>query len=302
MQNPAAERPKIAIAHRGASAYAPEHTLVAYELAILQGADFIEPDLQLTRDGILISLHDLTLERTTDVEVLFPDRCREEPAEGGAIRRWYASDFTLEEIRSLDAGSWFDEGFAGCEVPTLDEVIDLAAGKVGIYPETKAPEVYGALGFKMETELLKTLERHSAAGARAKSGTPVVIQSFSVESLLILRQLGSELPLVLLLERRVPGPGGVPRAGDSDRISPGRLGQVATFADGIGPAKGLLLENPEIVTWAHEAGLDVVPWTFRADDPGAFRNVGDEMAYFLYDLGADALFTNNPDLFPRRKA
>jgi glycerophosphoryl diester phosphodiesterase len=298
MQN-SAGRPKIAIAHRGASAYAPEHTIPAYEMAILQGADFIEPDLQITQDGILISLHDLTLERTTNVEALFPDRYREDPTEGTGVRRWYASDFTLEEIRSLDAGSWFHGEFAGAKVPTLDEVIEVAAGKVGIYPETKAPEVYGALGFEMETQLLNTLERHSVTRGRTGSGTPVVIQSFSAESLHILRGLGSELPLVLLVDRMPPSSSEPSRVGPPDRLSVQGLGRVSEFADGIGPAKELLLENPDVVPRAHEAGLDVVPWTFRADDPGRFGNVGEEMAYFLYELGVDALFTNNPDLFPR---
>ncbi|HVJ82224.1 MAG TPA: glycerophosphodiester phosphodiesterase family protein, partial [Planctomycetia bacterium] len=117
-------RPTL-IAHRGASAYAPEHTLVAYELAIRQGADFVEPDLQMTKDGELVCLHDATLERTTDVEAVFPDRAKE--AKGKKI--WPAADFTLAEIKRLDAGSWKDAKFAGARVPTLREMIGAVKGR-----------------------------------------------------------------------------------------------------------------------------------------------------------------------------
>jgi glycerophosphoryl diester phosphodiesterase len=95
---------KLLVAHRGASAYAPEHTVAAYRLALEQGADFVEQDLGVTKDGALVCLHDPTLERTTDVEQVFPDRFREE----GGTKRWYIADFTADEIKRLDAGSWFD--------------------------------------------------------------------------------------------------------------------------------------------------------------------------------------------------
>jgi glycerophosphoryl diester phosphodiesterase len=282
---------RILVAHRGASAYAPEHTLEAYRLGIEQGADFIEPDLQLTGDGVLIALHDLTLERTTDVAELFPDRFREEEANGRTLRRWYASDFTLEEIRSLDAGSWFDPRFRSAQVPTLSEVIELAleAG-VGIFPETKAPEVYGELGLDMERALVGELRRHGLDRRGAIPATPVIVQSFSPESLRILRhELGSDLNLTLLV-------GG----GDAEGwLTPEGLDRASTFVDGIGPTKGLLLQNPAIVERAHTRGMTVIPWTFRASSPGSFPDVETEMAHFLYDLRVDGLFTDNPDLFPR---
>src|SRR5262249_4822025 len=131
---------KILVAHRGASAYAPEHTIEAYRLAIEQGADFIEQDLQITKDGVLVCLHDLTLERTTNVKEVFPTRFRvdvsEDQSPGGAsaippTKHWYVSDFTLSEIKQLDAGSWFDAKFKAAKVPTFQEAIDLARGKAG---------------------------------------------------------------------------------------------------------------------------------------------------------------------------
>jgi glycerophosphoryl diester phosphodiesterase len=280
----------LLIAHRGASAYAPEHTLAAYQLALDQGADFIEPDLQITSDGRLIALHDLTLERTTNVRDVFPDRFREETVRGRQMQVWYASDFTLEEIRSLDAGSWFGEGFAGAVVPTFAEVIELARGRAGLIPETKAPEVYGDRGFDMERLVLDELERYALHTRDADATTPVVIQSFSPESLEIMRhELGSDLPLVFLLS------GGEA----AEWLTAEGLARARGFATGIGPAKNLLLEHPEAVALAHEAGLTVTPWTFRSDDPGDFASVELEMAHFLFELGVDGLFTNNPDLFPR---
>lgn len=288
MTNRGSSSAKHSIAHRGASAYAPEHTLEAYELAIEQGADFIEPDLQITRDGVLVCLHDLTLERTTNVAEVFRDRYREEDVRGRQLRRWYVSDFDLVELHRLDAGSWFDNRFAGARVPTLEETIEIARGRAGIYPETKAPEVYGHLGFAMERLLIEVLERYALARVDNHARTPVVIQSFSAESLQILRsELESELPLVYLVSEA------------DESLSAKGLAKVATFATGLGPDKRLLLEDPDLAERAHEAGLSVVPWTFRSDDPGAFADVREEMAYFLYDMGVDALFTNNPDLFPR---
>jgi glycerophosphoryl diester phosphodiesterase len=281
---------KILVAHRGASGYAPEHTLQAYRLGLAQGADFIEPDLQITSDGILIALHDLTLERTTNVQAVFPDRYREEQAGGRTVRRWYASDFTVDEIRTLDAGSWFSEEFRGARVPTLTEVIELALGRAGIFPETKAPEVYGDQGFDMERLLMAELARHGLEALGGIPGTPVVIQSFSAESLRILRhELDSELPLTLLLSG----------SGAAEWLTPEGLRRARDFASGIGPAKNLLLADPDAVRRAHEVGMTVIPYTFRAANPGDFPNVGAEMAHFLYELGVDGLFTDNPDRFPR---
>jgi glycerophosphoryl diester phosphodiesterase len=278
------------IAHRGASAYAPEHTLAAYRLALEQGTDFIEPDLQITKDGQLIALHDVTLERTTNVSALFPHRFREEMQGDNPVRRWYASDFTLSEIKQLDAGAWFDPEFRGEGVPTFGEVLELARGRAGVYPETKAPEVYSGLGFEMERLLLAELGRYGLDREGADPSTPIVIQSFSAESLRILREeLGSDLPLTFLIS-----------GGDAHEwTSVEGLALISQFASGIGPAKRLLTEDPGIVERAHAAGLAVVPWTFGTSEAVGSQELRAEMTHFLCVIGVDGLFTNNPDLFPR---
>lgn len=279
----------ILIAHRGASAYAPEHSAEAYELAIEQGADYIEPDLQITKDGVLIALHDLTLTRTTNVRNIFPARSQRE--RGGELRDvWDANDYTLEEIQQLDAGSWFGDAFAGTKVLTLSEVIELVRGRAGLFIETKAPEIYGERGFDMETLLLEALARHGLDEPGADPDTPVVIQSFSAASLRILREEHqTRLPLALLIEEKT-----------AQWLTPEGLAEAAEFVNGIGPDQSLLLDDQGIVDLAHELGLTVVPWTFSDDDPGEFETVGREMAYYMYEMGVDGVITNNPDLYPRR--
>ena len=283
-----ATAPKILVAHRGASAYAPEHTLDSYQLALKQGADFVEQDLQITRDGVLVCLHDLTLERTTNVKEIFPTRSREELVAGIPARRWYVSDFTLRQIKRLDAGSWFDVRFKGAQVPTFQEAIDLVRGKAGLYPETKAPEVYSQRGFDMERLVLDVLRKNRLDKPSAARHTPVVIQSFSPESLRRLSgTLRTKLPLVLLV-------------GDEARarwLTAAGLAESKQFASGIGPAKALV--DKSLVMQAHALGLSVTPYSFRSLNTGRFKNVREEMSYYLYDLGVDALFTDNPDLFPR---
>jgi glycerophosphoryl diester phosphodiesterase len=282
----------ILVAHRGASAYSPEHTLASYELGIEQGADFIEPDLQITSDGVLIALHDLTLERTTNVEDVFPDRFQVAEVRGELVNVWPVNDFTLAEIRSLDAGSWFDPAFADAKVPTFAEVVEVARGRAGLFIETKAPEVYGDRGFDMETMLLTELAALGLDDPGEDPRTPIIIQSFSAASLEILRhERGTRLPLALLI-------GGGDAA--AQWLSDEGLAAAAAFATGIGPTKQLLIDDPTVVDRAHALDLDVVPWTFRARDPGdGFSRVEDEMAYFLDELGVDGIITDNPDLFPR---
>ena len=200
-------------------------------------------------------------------------------------------DFTLDEIRSLDAGGWFGPQFAGERVPTFAEVIELARGRAGIIPETKSPDVYHGLGISMERLVLADLERFGIARRDADPTTPVVIQSFSRESLEVFgEELGSDLPLVFLLS------GGE----ESERmLSEEGLSEIRGFATGIGPTKRLLLEDPEAVARAHAAGLTVIPYTFGSDVPGDFQSVRAEMAHFVHELGVDGVFTDNPDLFPR---
>lgn len=279
---------KVLIAHRGASAYAPEHTLEAYRLAIAQGADYVEQDLQITKDGVLVCLHDLTLERTTNVGVVFPARYREE----SNAKHWYVADFTLQELKQLDAGGWFNEKFRGARIATFQEAIDTVRGKAGLYPETKEPEVYGSRGFDMERILVDALKKNRLDRPGADARTPVIIQSFSPESLRKLTvELKIDLPRVFLINA---DPGG-------KWLSVEGLRKVKEFASGIGPAKILVETDPAVVKRAHNLGLTVTPYTFRASSTGRFGDVAEEMRFFLYSLDVDAVFTDNPDRFPRRK-
>jgi glycerophosphoryl diester phosphodiesterase len=279
---------KVNVAHRGASAYAPEHTLAAYRLAIAQGADYVEQDLAVTRDGVLICLHDPTLERTTNVEQLFPDRATTVTWEGKTNRSWLANDFTLAEIKTLDAGSWFDPKFAGERIPTFDEAVALIRGKAGVFPELKTPEVYKGRNVDFERLVAAALDTHKLRGAGADAKTPIILQTFSEESARKLAAMKIGVPVVLLLST---GTGWE----SADKIKAWQ-----GIVQGIGPNKNILLENPRLVEWAHAAGMTVTPYTFRSGSPGKFATVKAEMEHFLYTLGVDALFTDNPDQFPRR--
>lgn len=287
---------KILVAHRGASAYAPEHTMASYRLAIEQKADFVEQDLQITKDGVLVCMHDLTMERTTDVEEVFPDRFKQDISEdqqpgAQSAKHWYVSDFTLAEIKRLDAGSWKGEKFKGERVPTWQEAIDFVRGKAGLYPETKAPEVYGKRGFDMEKLLMDSLKKNKLDRPGADAKTPIIIQSFSDASLRKLRDAHkTKLPLIFLIHD------------DPQKkwLTESGLKTVKGFADGIGPNKTLIEREPKLVQWAHAAGLTVTPYTFRSAMTGKYKDVREEMTQFLYTLGVDALFTDNPDMFPKR--
>ena len=277
---------KRCIAHRGASAYAPEHTAAAYRLAIQQGADFVEQDLAVTKDGVLICLHDDSLERTTDVEEVFPDRATID----AVIRqpRWFAVDFTLAEIKRLDAGSWFDPRFAGERVPTWAEAVETVGTAAGLYPELKSPALYRDRGVDMERLFV---ESFAALTLAARPAGSLILQSFDET---VLRQLMRDLPAVprtFLIEVR-----------DGGRwLTPDGLKEIARFATGIGPSKGLLDGRPALVRLAHQAGLTVTPYTFTSRAPGRIPDVRTEMEYYLTELDVDALFTDNPDLFPSQR-
>lgn len=285
-----AENPKILVAHRGASAYAPEHTVAAYRLALLQGADFVEQDLHVTSDGVLVCRHDLTLERTTNVEALYPNRFRRE--EGGSTQEihWYIDDFTLAELKKLDAGSWFDGKFADSKILTFAEAVEIVKGKAGIYPELKDPEYYQERGIDIAALFVDELKQLGLGRPDEDPSTPVIVQCFSPKTLKKLKKIGCAHTMTFLVNRSL-----------ADWLSPGKIGEIASFANGIGPDKNLLYEDPGIISRAREAGLTVTPYTFRAlSFPEGFPSVTEEMRYVLDELGADALFTDNPDLFPRK--
>jgi glycerophosphoryl diester phosphodiesterase len=279
---------KTNVAHRGASAYAPEHTLAAYRLALEQGADFVEQDLAVTKDGVLICIHDPTLERTTNVEELFPDRSSTITWEGKTVRGWFANDFTLAEIKRLDAGSWFAEKFQGEKIPTFDEAVTLIKGKAGLFPELKTPDVYEGRNVRFEALVAAALDKHGLRGAHADPKSPVILQTFSESTARNLAAMKIGVPIVLLLSN-----------GDA-WTSRAKVQEWKPFIHGLGPAKAIVESNPDLVRWAHEEGLTVIPYTFRSSSTGKFPSVQAEMDHFLYTLGVDGLFTDNPDQFPRR--
>jgi glycerophosphoryl diester phosphodiesterase len=282
-----AVRPKQLIAHRGASGYAPEHTIASYQLALDQHADFVEPDLAISKDGVLICLHDDTLERTTNVEEVFSDRYSRESTGRGGARQWIANDFTLAEIKRLDAGGWRDLKFAAERVPTWEEMVQLVRGKAGVYPELKSPPLYTKRGLDMVTIFVASVKKLGLDREDSLRSTPVIIQSFDEASV---RRVATELPTI-------------PRVfltSDAGDVTDARLRELATFATGIAPEKKLIAQDPDMVGRAHAAGLTVTSWTFGAIDHPPYGSVRDEMAQYLYTWGIDALFTNNPDQFPRR--
>jgi glycerophosphoryl diester phosphodiesterase len=285
----AADSAKHGIAHRGASSYAPEHTRAAYQLALDQKIDYVEQDLAVTRDGVLVCLHDDTLERTSNAEQVFPDRSTTSAENGKDRTRWLANDFTLAELRRLDMGSWFDPRFSGERIVTWQEAVDLVRGKAGLYPELKSPPLYTARGVDMVKLFVDSVKQNGLDRPESLKTTPMIIQSFDEPTV---RRVARELPTVpriLLMESF--GPGGMTDA---------RLRELRTFADGIGPSKNAIDRQPDVVKRAQAIGLTVTAYTFRSMSTGRFPTVRDEMAHFLHTLGIDGVFTDNPDQFPRQ--
>ncbi len=276
----------LVIAHRGASGYLPEHTLAAYAAGYAQGADYVEPDLVATRDGALLCLHDIHLEGTTDVAAVFPDRARDDG-------RFYAADFTLEEIRTLHAverlPGRFPQEVRLLRVPTFEEMVQLVEGlnrstgrAVGVYPELKAGQWHNDEGLDIEQLFADAVADLPSLGRE----TPIFVQSFEPPSLRKLRELGVDLPFVQLV------------GGEAGRtlLTDEGLAQVATYAQGLGPAKGFLEADPSLVERAHAAGLEVHPYTFRADDVGeGHASYADEVRTYVERYGIDGLFTDFPD-------
>jgi len=319
----------LVIGHRGASGYRPEHTLASYRLAIEMGADYIEPDLVSTKDHVLVARHENNIADTTDVAAHpeFASRRTTKTIDGNPMTGWFTEDFTLAELRTLRAKERLPDlrpantAFDGLyQVPTFQEVIDLAkrAG-VGIYPETKHPTYFDSIGLSLEEPLLATLRANGLTGPRAK----VFIQSFETANL---RELHARtrLPLVQLIDA-TGRPYDFVVAGDprtyADLVTPAGLAEIATYADGIGPNKDLivprdsagnLLEPTSLVRDAHRAGLVVHPWTFRRENnflpldfrqgnpasPEFLRAPGDlpaELRLF-FRLGVDGVFSDNADV------
>jgi glycerophosphoryl diester phosphodiesterase len=294
----------LIIAHRGASGYRPEHTLASYELAARLGAEFIEPDLVSTRDGVLVARHEPEIGATTDVadHPEFADRRKTSRIDGTDVTGWFVHDFTLTELNTLRSreripnvrprNTRFNGRFG---VPTFEDILGLAqrltaelGRPVGVYPETKHPSYHAALGLALEPPLIAALQR---AGL-TEPDSPVFVQSFEVTNL---QELHDELPvpLVQLIDSRgCPADGTVRYA---DLLSPIGLKEVARYATAIGPDKTLV--NRNLVEAAHAAGLAVHPWTFRAEArfrPSDVPDLVTELTSF-FELGVDGVFTDNTD-------
>jgi len=282
-------KPKQAIAHRGASGYAPEHTAAAYTLAMDQKVDFVEPDLAVSKDNVLFCMHDDTLERTTNVAEVFPDRPSTNYQTRQPGKHWVGNDFTMAELKRLDSGKWFKPEFAGQRLLSFQEMIDLVKARpgFGIYPELKSPELYKSRGVDQVKLFVELIKKNGLEKPESLKKMPVIIQSFDEETV---RRVAKELPTIprVFLTSR-----------DED-VTEARIRELAKFASGIAPEKYVIARHPEMVKAAHDAGLTVTSWTFRADEKTQYPSVRDEMAHFLYTLGIDALFTNHPDQFPRR--
>lgn len=252
----------LTVAHRGASGYVPEHTILSYETAQKMQADYIELDLQMTKDGKLIVMHDEKLDRTTN-------------------GTGWVKDHTLADIKKLDAGSWFNEAYpekakpkyAGLKVPTLDEVLNRFGKHANYYIETKSPDTYPG----MEEKLIASLQKHKLLGKHTKPGQ-VIIQSFSKESLVKIHQLQPNLPTVQLLEAKQ-----MASMTDAD------LEEIKTYAVGAGPDYKAL--NAENVSMIRSHGLLLHPYTVNTE--ADMRR--------LLDWGVTGVFTNYPDVFQHVK-
>lgn len=309
------DRTPIVIAHRGASGSRPEHTLAAYELAIEQGVDFIEPDLVLTKDNVFVARHENEISETTDVaeHPEFATRRTTKTIDGVAMTGWFTEDFTLAELRTLRAKERLpllrpdNKAYDGRQpVPTLAEVIALAkrataaTGRtIGIYPETKHPTYFALIGHPMEARLVAELR---AAGWDSATA-PVFIQSFEVNNLKALKKL-TKIRLIQLMND-TGGPADHPVDDYATMATPAGLKAVATYAWGIGPNKVMIAGGKPLVRDAHAAGLRVHPWTYRAEniflpeayrvpgDPATHGRIGQEIADAVA-AGVDGFFTDYP--------
>ncbi len=320
----------LVIGHRGASGYRPEHTLASYELAARMGANYVEPDLVTTKDGVLVARHEPEISGTTDVasHPEFASRKTTKNLDGVPTTGWFTEDLTLAELKTLRAveripairqrNTIYNGRY---QVPTFQEVIDLAHRltrelhrPIGIYPETKHPTYFAAQGLALEPKLVDTLNHNGLN----QPGAHVFVQSFEVSNLKALsHQL--RVPLIQLINGS-GAPYDFTVAGDprtyADLATAAGLKEISTYADGVGPTKdliiprdatGKLLAPTSFVADAHAAGLKVHPWTFRAENnflpldfrsstnPAEYGNLFGELEVYR-KTGIDGAFTDNSDI------
>jgi glycerophosphoryl diester phosphodiesterase len=308
----------LIIGHRGASGYRPEHTLESYAKAIELGADFIEPDLVSTKDGVLIARHEPWLGDTTDVgdHPEFADRRKTQIVDGHEVDDWFASEFTLVEIKQLRARQAFsmrDQSFNGMfEIPTFDEIVLLAISEgakrnrvVGIYPETKHPTFHYEIGLPLEDILLERL----AQEGWTEKDSPLIVQSFEVANLRYIRTK-SNIRLVQLIAGPETRPYDFVTAGRPttylDLLRPEGLDEIRTYADGIGiPKEYVVLNDPksgwsgeDLIPSAHRRQLFVHAYTFRNEERFRLADFGASAANEyegFYRMGTDGIFSDFPD-------
>lgn len=320
---------KVVIAHRGASGYLPEHTLPAKALAYAQGADYLEQDLVMTKDNELVVLHDHYLDRVTDVAERYPNRARKDG-------RYYAIDFTLEEIKGLKFTEGFDivdgkkvqsypnrfpMGKSDFRVHTFQEEIEFVQGlnkstgqDIGIYPEIKAPWFHEQEGKDITSKVLEVLKQYGYT----KKTDNVYLQSFDANDLKrikteLMPKMGMDLKLVQLIaytdwnETYEKQPDGTWTNYSYEwMFKPGAMKEIATYADGIGPDYHMLVEEnstPEKITLtgmaadAHANKLTIHPFTVRIDKLPKYAKDGDQLYDIIYNqAGAEGVFTDFPDL------
>ncbi|XP_041974239.1 glycerophosphodiester phosphodiesterase GDPD6-like [Aricia agestis] len=320
------------IAHRGASGYVPEHTLGSYSLAITMGADYIEPDLVMTKDGHLVARHDNELGQTTDVaeHPEFQDRFKNLTLDGNEISGWFTEDFTLTEIKTLKAIERIPDIRPGnarmnyaFQVPTFQEILDLVKSMqssqrriIGVYPEIKHSTHFKQLGLPMELQVVDTFHRNGYRGSHA----PVYIQSFEVNNLKELKKLTNLRLLQLFESDKTLQPADQLFLGTNltygDMSTPQGLAEVAKYAAAVGPDKSFIIPRNEdntlgepttFVEDAHNVGLKVHPYTFRAENnflPKEYQSSGtkDSIGDFMGEIrrylatGIDGLFSDQPDV------
>ncbi|MDX8342404.1 glycerophosphodiester phosphodiesterase [Rossellomorea sp. YZS02] len=237
------------IAHRGAAAYAPENTMASYDLAVDMKADYIEIDVQRSKDGELVVIHDTSVDRTTDGS--------------GKV-----GDLTLEEMKSLDAGSWKGEQFEGEEIPTFEEVLDRYHGKVGILIEMKSPELYPGI----EEQVADALKERQLDKPQNEK---IILQSFNFDSMKKMDQLLPKVPVGVL-------------AWSQAQATPEALKEISTYAEWFNPSYGIVTE--QVVKDVHSLDMQIGSWTVRSH----------EAADFLFDMDVDAIITDYPDYIDPR--
>ncbi|MEK3856271.1 glycerophosphodiester phosphodiesterase [Cytobacillus sp. FSL H8-0458] len=232
------------IAHRGATGYAPENTVAGFDLAVDMKADYIEIDVQRSKDGELVVIHDTTVDRTTDGT--------------GKVR-----DLTFDYLRSLDAGSWKGEQFAGEPIPTFEEILDRYHGKVGILIELKAPELYPGI----EEQVADALKERNLDKPQNEK---IIIQSFNFDSMKTMDQLLPKVPIGVLTSNRAD-------------TTAEALQEFSAYADWFNPSYGIVTE--ELVNQVHSLDMQIGSWTVRSQ----------EAADFLFEMEVDAIITDYPD-------